>query len=155
MSGDGESRFQHLRSNVEEIGVAKAVRMNMKTERSLEKKESVGARAMPSALASPIELPPTHKLNPHRISHPPTLQVLPSTPPHPTQIWPPRRKSSAVPPRTCSWVLRSAKVRFCHPRRYTTPKQQLTITGELVFGVARIFASFNDTFVHVTDLSYV
>ncbi|KAL8811165.1 MAG: hypothetical protein Q9223_007592 [Gallowayella weberi] len=25
--------------------------------------------------------------------------------------------------------------------------------GELVFGVARIFASFNDTFVHVTDLS--
>ena len=28
-------------------------------------------------------------------------------------------------------------------------------TGELVFGVARIFASFNDTFVHVTDLRYV
>lgn len=27
--------------------------------------------------------------------------------------------------------------------------------GELVFGVARIFASFNDTFVHVTDLTYV
>jgi len=27
--------------------------------------------------------------------------------------------------------------------------------GEMVFGVARIFASFNDTFVHVTDLSYV
>lgn len=26
-------------------------------------------------------------------------------------------------------------------------------TGELVFGVARVFASFNDTFVHVTDLS--
>ena len=26
--------------------------------------------------------------------------------------------------------------------------------GELVFGVARIFASFNDTFVHVTDLRY-
>ncbi|KAH6565339.1 hypothetical protein BASA50_005405 [Batrachochytrium salamandrivorans] len=25
--------------------------------------------------------------------------------------------------------------------------------GELVFGVARIFASFNDTFVHVTDLT--
>ena len=25
--------------------------------------------------------------------------------------------------------------------------------GELVFGVAHIFASFNDTFVHVTDLS--
>ncbi|CAD0095730.1 unnamed protein product [Aureobasidium vineae] len=28
-----------------------------------------------------------------------------------------------------------------------------TREGELVFGVARIFASFNDTFVHVTDLS--
>ena len=28
-------------------------------------------------------------------------------------------------------------------------------TGELVFGVARIFASFNDTFVHVTDLRFV
>jgi len=25
--------------------------------------------------------------------------------------------------------------------------------GEQVFGVARIFASFNDTFIHVTDLS--
>jgi small subunit ribosomal protein S14e len=25
--------------------------------------------------------------------------------------------------------------------------------GELVFGVAHIYASFNDTFVHVTDLS--
>ncbi|KZZ94011.1 Ribosomal protein S11 [Ascosphaera apis ARSEF 7405] len=29
----------------------------------------------------------------------------------------------------------------------------LASDGELVFGVARIFASFNDTFVHVTDLS--
>ena len=25
--------------------------------------------------------------------------------------------------------------------------------GEIVFGVAHIYASFNDTFVHVTDLS--
>jgi len=25
--------------------------------------------------------------------------------------------------------------------------------GELVYGVAHIYASFNDTFVHVTDLS--
>ncbi|KAK3203214.1 hypothetical protein GRF29_112g523415 [Pseudopithomyces chartarum] len=30
---------------------------------------------------------------------------------------------------------------------------QLGPQGELVFGVARIFASFNDTFVHITDLS--
>lgn len=35
-----------------------------------------------------------------------------------------------------------------HPK-LTTP------AGELVFGVARIFASFNDTFVHVTDLRFV
>ncbi|KAF5806192.1 putative ribosomal protein S11 [Helianthus annuus] len=28
-----------------------------------------------------------------------------------------------------------------------------TREGELVFGVAHIFASFNDTFIHVTDLS--
>ena len=28
----------------------------------------------------------------------------------------------------------------------------IAFIGELVFGVARIFASFNDTFVHVTDL---
>ena len=30
-----------------------------------------------------------------------------------------------------------------------------SVAGELVFGVARIFASFNDTFVHVTDLRLV
>ncbi|PWA80105.1 ribosomal protein S11 [Artemisia annua] len=28
-----------------------------------------------------------------------------------------------------------------------------TREGELVFGVAHIFASFNDTFIHVTDIS--
>lgn len=43
--------------------------------------------------------------------------------------------------------------------RPSTPSNReawLTIlTGELVFGVARIFASFNDTFVHVTDLRFV
>lgn len=40
------------------------------------------------------------------------------------------------------------------------PKVQEQVTlgpqvpeGENVFGVAHIFASFNDTFVHVTDLS--
>merc|ERR1712174_170625 len=39
-------------------------------------------------------------------------------------------------------------------------KEEITISlgpqvrdGELVFGVAHIFASFNDTFVHITDLS--
>ncbi|PHU25943.1 40S ribosomal protein S14 [Capsicum chinense] len=44
-------------------------------------------------------------------------------------------------------------------RRTREPKEE-TVTlgpsvreGELVFGVAHIFASFNDTFIHVTDLS--
>ena len=31
----------------------------------------------------------------------------------------------------------------------------MSLLGKLVFGVARIFASFNDTFVHVTDLRFV
>jgi ribosomal protein S11 len=39
--------------------------------------------------------------------------------------------------------------------RWTKYTDNHVPTGELVFGVARIFASFNDTFVHVTDLSYV
>lgn len=37
-----------------------------------------------------------------------------------------------------------------------TPNVQLgpqALDGESVFGVAHIYASFNDTFVHVTDLS--
>ncbi|KAI0402922.1 40S ribosomal protein S14 [Xylaria palmicola] len=38
------------------------------------------------------------------------------------------------------------------------PKENISIgpnvrEGELVFGCCRIFASFNDTFIHVTDLS--
>ena len=40
------------------------------------------------------------------------------------------------------------------------PKEEVQIQlgpqvreGELVFGVAHIYASFNDTFVHITDLS--
>ena len=38
------------------------------------------------------------------------------------------------------------------------PQEQVTLgpqvtEGENVFGVAHIYASFNDTFVHVTDLS--
>lgn len=37
----------------------------------------------------------------------------------------------------------------------TITDEDPSIAGELVFGVARIFASFNDTFVHVTDLRFV
>ncbi|KAJ8091730.1 ribosomal 40S subunit protein S14B [Marasmius tenuissimus] len=46
------------------------------------------------------------------------------------------------------------------PKKVKAPKEETTVSlgpqvaeGELVFGVAHIFASFNDTFVHVTDLS--
>lgn len=46
------------------------------------------------------------------------------------------------------------------PKKTTAAKTEENVTlgpatreGELVFGVAHIFASFNDTFVHVTDLS--
>ncbi|MFK9312059.1 30S ribosomal protein S11, partial [Escherichia coli] len=45
-------------------------------------------------------------------------------------------------------------------KRRTRETKEETVTlgrsvreGELVFGVANIFASFNDTFIHVTDLS--
>lgn len=45
------------------------------------------------------------------------------------------------------------------PRKGKTQQQEQVVLGpqvkegENVFGVAHIFASFNDTFVHVTDLS--
>jgi small subunit ribosomal protein S14e len=53
--------------------------------------------------------------------------------------------------RTSSWAPRSARCALpsLNPKRAHTDSPQ----GELVFGVARIFASFNDTFVHITDLS--
>ncbi|KAJ9536937.1 hypothetical protein OSB04_029670 [Centaurea solstitialis] len=44
-------------------------------------------------------------------------------------------------------------------RKVREPKEEnvtlgpATREGELVFGVAHIFASFNDTFIHVTDIS--
>ncbi|KZT03695.1 uncharacterized protein LAESUDRAFT_683551 [Laetiporus sulphureus 93-53] len=46
------------------------------------------------------------------------------------------------------------------PKKVKAPKEESAVSlgpqvaeGELVFGVAHIYASFNDTFVHVTDLS--
>ncbi|KAL5532461.1 RPS14B [Sanghuangporus sanghuang] len=46
------------------------------------------------------------------------------------------------------------------PKKGKVTKEETTVQlgpqvaeGELVFGVAHIYASFNDTFVHVTDLS--
>ncbi|KAG8933615.1 ribosomal protein S14, S11 [Tulasnella sp. 417] len=46
------------------------------------------------------------------------------------------------------------------PKSKKAPKEEVAVAlgpqvaeGELVFGVAHIYASFNDTFVHVTDLT--
>lgn len=46
------------------------------------------------------------------------------------------------------------------PRKGKVQKEEVQVSlgpqvreGEVVFGVAHIYASFNDTFVHVTDLS--
>ncbi|KAI0794993.1 ribosomal protein S11-domain-containing protein [Abortiporus biennis] len=46
------------------------------------------------------------------------------------------------------------------PKKVKVAREEATVSlgpqvaeGELVFGVAHIYASFNDTFVHVTDLS--
>merc|ERR1712093_647293 len=44
------------------------------------------------------------------------------------------------------------------PKKVRQEKEEIKLgptirEGELVFGVAHIFASFNDTFVHVTDMS--
>ncbi|KAG8998598.1 ribosomal protein S14, S11 [Tulasnella sp. JGI-2019a] len=46
------------------------------------------------------------------------------------------------------------------PKQKKAPKEEVAVSlgpqvqeGEDVFGVAHIFASFNDTFIHVTDLS--
>ena len=51
-------------------------------------------------------------------------------------------------------------VRLQPPKKGKAPKEETTVQlgpqvadGENVFGVAHIYASFNDTFVHVTDLS--
>ena len=66
----------------------------------------------------------------------------------------PRRRSSVPLQRTSLWVPKSEKV--SEPLQPFSRNLLTTLqTGELVFGVARIFASFNDTFVHVTDLRFV
>ena len=60
---------------------------------------------------------------------------------------------------SCPTILSTLHFRMA-PRKGKVQKQEEQVTlgpqvkeGENVFGVAHIFASFNDTFVHVTDLS--
>ena len=65
-----------------------------------------------------------------------------------------RRRLSVLPLRTSLLVPKPEKVGLGTPK-ISSPISNEQPTGELVFGVARIFASFNDTFVHVTDLRFV
>ncbi|KAH0723415.1 hypothetical protein KY285_005970 [Solanum tuberosum] len=52
-------------------------------------------------------------------------------------------------PNSGHWSKRKTR----EPKEETVTLGPATREGELVFGVAHIFASFNDTFIHVTDLS--
>merc|ERR1712072_589696 len=60
-----------------------------------------------------------------------------------------------------TWVTYSQKVEIMAPRKGKKEKVEEAVVqlgpgvkeGEEVFGVAHIYTSFNDTFVHVTDLS--
>ncbi|KAI3690871.1 hypothetical protein L2E82_49083 [Cichorium intybus] len=68
--------------------------------------------------------------------------------------------SSSRPSLASSSMLpRNRKTKAMSKRKVREPKEEnvtlgpATREGELVFGVAHIFASFNDTFIHVTDIS--
>ena len=75
-----------------------------------------------------------------------------------TECWNPtaarrycRLPSLSTGPTTNSSTCQQAQ---CDAGCYVTPSRRTgSDPSELVFGVAHIFASFNDTFVHVTDLT--
>ncbi|KAL4392657.1 hypothetical protein HN51_014180 [Arachis hypogaea] len=67
--------------------------------------------------------------------------------------------AAASNPSAISYGISIPNANLSSRRKVREPKEE-TVTlgpavreGEHVFGVARIFASFNDTFIHVTDLS--
>lgn len=67
------------------------------------------------------------------------------------------RAASVFQQATCTVALAHDSCRPCHPSPAHPPPKKPILShcrqGERVWGVAHIFASFNDTFVHVTDLS--
>ena len=68
---------------------------------------------------------------------------------------PPKKKVERAPQENISLGPQVREGQTFTSLAVVSPWQLLTGSpGELVFGVARIFASFNDTFVHVTDLRY-
>ncbi|TYI36183.1 hypothetical protein ES332_A03G124800v1 [Gossypium tomentosum] len=62
-----------------------------------------------------------------------------------------KSRSSSTPLLIASSAMSRRKVR--EPKEETMTLGPAVRDGEHVFGVAHIFASFNDTFIHVTDLS--
>ncbi|KAK8963710.1 hypothetical protein KSP40_PGU006130 [Platanthera guangdongensis] len=56
-------------------------------------------------------------------------------------------------PLLASSAIMSGRKKTKDPKEETVTLGPKTRDGEIVFGVAHIFASFNDTFIHVTDLS--
>ena len=68
------------------------------------------------------------------------------------ETWHPERERRKPRKRSrSSLVLRLVREAERYLRSY--PRYLQVKDGEMVFGVAHIYASFNDTFVHVTDLS--
>ena len=60
-----------------------------------------------------------------------------------------------LPRRTSPWAPLPVMVNSSPRDLVIADSSANNLLGELVFGVARIFASFNDTFVHITDLRFV
>ncbi|EEE60969.1 hypothetical protein OsJ_14740 [Oryza sativa Japonica Group] len=55
--------------------------------------------------------------------------------------------------RRCLCLVQSGRKKTREPKEENVTLGPTVREGEYVFGVAHIFASFNDTFIHVTDLS--
>ncbi|KAL0347025.1 UNVERIFIED_CONTAM: 40S ribosomal protein S14-3 [Sesamum calycinum] len=83
-----------------------------------------------------------------------SVHVLPNAG-HWVHVDNPKGLLDIIAPKVASIVAAKAmsKRRTREPKEENVTLGPATRDGELVFGVAHIFASFNDTFIHVTDLS--
>uniref|UniRef100_A0A0E0DDW9 30S ribosomal protein S11, chloroplastic n=1 Tax=Oryza meridionalis TaxID=40149 RepID=A0A0E0DDW9_9ORYZ len=96
------------------------------------------------------------------MGHPQTLGpiVRPLWPVQPTRGSPPNPSLLLLLPAAAASAAASTDDAAMSGRKKTREPKEENVTlgptvreGEYVFGVAHIFASFNDTFIHVTDLS--